>query len=198
MHAKNFIDLTGRKYGYYTVLHLAEPQITPNGKKRTMWTCRCICGVIKDVWAEHLKRRPNISCGCKKRTTLNDLTGFEINYIRVKSRAESVLKSDGKFRTMWNCICLICGTDFVAAASDIKSGRRYSCGCLLSKIRSEIHLEDFSGRKIGRLTVRERAPDYIKPSGSKEKKYQELEAYKIVFEEALGRLVYLKGKEVTL
>lgn len=168
MHSPNFVDLTNQHFGFYVVLGEAPSHIQPNGNIVTMWYCRCICGKIKIVAGNHLKSRPNISCGCQKKTTLKDLTGYTNEYIKVESRAPGQLKGNGKYRTMWNCICLACGNRFVETSYQITSGKRKSCGCLVSKIRSKMHLNDLTKTKHGRLFIESRADDYVKPSGSKD------------------------------
>lgn len=169
MHAHNFQDLTGKVFGYYTVLHEAPSRIQPNGNHVTMWTCRCICGKIKDVASNHLKSRPNISCGCMKRTTLEDLTGKIYNSLLVESRAESTQRTKSnpkKMRTMWNCRCLICGKKKVLAASTLKSGVQKSCGCLEGLLKSKAHLNDLTGKTVGDLLIDSKADDYVKPNGA--------------------------------
>ena len=167
MHAKNFQDLTGKYFGYYKVIKEAEQHIQPNGNIVTMWICQCVCGTIKTVAGNHLKSRPNISCGCMKKTTLEDMTGWIFDNYMVESRAPSILKGNNKYRTMWNCKC-VCGKTFIASASEIKSDKRKSCGCMISKIRSKQRLDDLTNIKYGRLTVKNRADDYVRPSGNKE------------------------------
>ena len=78
-----FIDLTGQKFGRWTVINRAENKVLPSGQKRTMWHCQCDCGNEKDVSADSLKSGQSKSCGCfhKDRiaeTTLTDLTGRHI------------------------------------------------------------------------------------------------------------------------
>lgn len=54
------IDLTGKRYGYFTVLHFIEIK-----NKRTYWSCICDCGNIITVDAGHLRNGLKVSCGCK-------------------------------------------------------------------------------------------------------------------------------------
>ena len=168
MYSKKFIDLTGMHLGYYDVLGEAPPRIQPSGKVTTMWYCRCVCGKINIVEGGHLRNRPNISCGCIKKTTLIDLTGQTYNWIFVKNRAEDRRKSNGKFTTMWNCKCLLCGKMFIETGYKIKNGIRKSCGCISSKLKSESHLIDLTNTKHGRLLVKSRSENYNKPCGSTE------------------------------
>ena len=59
------IDLTGRKFGYVTVIGQSRIHIQPSGRKRVMWKCRCeACGKEFEVRQDALK---NIeSCGCRR------------------------------------------------------------------------------------------------------------------------------------
>ena len=52
-------DLTGRVYGYWTVLEFAGRE---KGKK--MWKCVCKCGTIRNVIEGSLIYNKSKSCGC--------------------------------------------------------------------------------------------------------------------------------------
>ena len=58
---RNFIDLTGNKYGKLTVIE--RNGYTPNGKT-IKWKCQCDCGKIVDVAMNGLKSGTTQSCGC--------------------------------------------------------------------------------------------------------------------------------------
>lgn len=60
----NYIDETGKQYGYWTVLR-REGQ-TPD--KRAAWRCRCVCGNEKVLNGSHLRTGRTKSCGCMNRT----------------------------------------------------------------------------------------------------------------------------------
>lgn len=59
-----FNDLTGMRFGSWQVLYQSVNRITPSGYSRTMWTCICDCGRIKDVDASNLLSGASVSCGC--------------------------------------------------------------------------------------------------------------------------------------
>ncbi len=59
-----FQDLTGQTFDRWTVLARAANRTTSGRFALTYWTCRCICGAIKDVRAASLTRRKSMSCGC--------------------------------------------------------------------------------------------------------------------------------------
>jgi len=51
------IDLTGQKFGRWTVICEA-------GQK---WLCQCECGVVKKIWGHFLKDGQSKSCGCLRK-----------------------------------------------------------------------------------------------------------------------------------
>jgi len=57
-----FIDLTGQKFGYWTVLYRTNEK-SGNEKK---WMCRCVCGKEKGVNGSSLRSHSSVSCGCMK------------------------------------------------------------------------------------------------------------------------------------
>ncbi len=82
-----FIDLTGHRYGRFTVVELVEPHITPKGKIRTQWKCLCDCGAERIVATCNLRNGTSRSCGClsrelaRKRLTKHGLAGTKIYYV---------------------------------------------------------------------------------------------------------------------
>lgn len=58
-----FQDLTGRRFGMLTVIERTENG--PHGKTR--YLCRCDCGTMHTVSADHLKSGEVSSCGCLKK-----------------------------------------------------------------------------------------------------------------------------------
>lgn len=172
MHAKNFKDLTGMHFGYYDVLEEAPSRIQPNGNIVIMWKCRCVCGKIKIVSSNHLKNRPQISCGCMKKSTLIDLTGQVFNLIKVIDRAPDTTRgTKGKKRVNWNCECLACGKLFILDAYNIKKGVQKSCGCINGYFKSQAKLNDYTNKTVGRLYIESRAEDYVKPSGGTDRRW---------------------------
>lgn len=121
-----FKDLTGKTFGYFTVL-----ERTTNSKAgRARWKCLCKCGNIVVVQGSNLPNGHAYSCGCYKREEvsqrcLDDLTDQIFGRLTVVSRA-----SDNKSgKTRWNCKC-ICGKETVVHATALKSGASTSCRCL--------------------------------------------------------------------
>lgn len=74
------IDLAGQRFGRLTVLYRVDNTITPNGKSRVTWHCKCDCGNECDVLGNYLRIGDTKSCGClsslidRKKYNIYDLT----------------------------------------------------------------------------------------------------------------------------
>ena len=61
---KKLIDITNCRFGKWTVLYKFN---NPNKQdKRTLWTCRCDCGTIRNVDSYRIRSGGSKSCGCSK------------------------------------------------------------------------------------------------------------------------------------
>lgn len=56
-------DLTGQKFGYWTVIERAENHPST---RSVQWLCECECGTQRVIRASALKRGETKSCGCHK------------------------------------------------------------------------------------------------------------------------------------
>lgn len=61
-------DLMGRRFSRWLVIGRAE---SADRRRRPRWSCRCDCGVVRDVCAETLTRGVSRSCGCLQRDTVS-------------------------------------------------------------------------------------------------------------------------------
>ncbi len=57
-------DLTGRRFGRFTVISPVEDQRFPCGAIKRRWLCVCDCGTQKMVFGHFLKIGNTKSCGC--------------------------------------------------------------------------------------------------------------------------------------
>jgi hypothetical protein len=57
----NTVNLQGQTIGSWFVMEHAGVR-----EGHTFWTCRCVCGTVRDLPAYRLKRRHSNSCGCEK------------------------------------------------------------------------------------------------------------------------------------
>lgn len=68
---KELIDLTGRRYGYLTVLGRDYDRKT---RGKVFWMVQCDCGTIKSVDGSPLRDGRTKSCGCRKRERFIQMT----------------------------------------------------------------------------------------------------------------------------
>ena len=81
----SFVDMTGKRFGRYTVIARAEN--SKDGCAR--WICKCDCGNVKTVLGQSLRRGSVVSCGCFHREDLI-------------SRLTTHGKTKTRIRNIWN------------------------------------------------------------------------------------------------
>lgn len=138
-----FIDLTGQVFGKLTVLYRDELFINSNGKRRTMWRCKCQCGREKSIRRDALISGKTKSCGMCS----NDITGQKFGRLTVIEK----VGTDNVGHLMWKCKC-DCGNEVVVLATNLIQHCTQSCGCLHSEICSA-NGDDLISQKFGKLTV---------------------------------------------
>lgn len=57
-------DLSGMKFGRWTVVNEAEPIITKSNRRIRYWHCICDCGTKRNVRENSLIQGKSMSCGC--------------------------------------------------------------------------------------------------------------------------------------
>lgn len=128
---KNFVDLTGQRFGRLTVIKQA-----PSRKERTFWLCRCDCGKEKEITAYSVVHQTR-SCGCLQRertseSSRHDLIGKRFGRLIVVDFAGHIGKNNKEIA--WKCKC-DCGAIKVVRASCLRNGQTRSCGCFQKENR---------------------------------------------------------------
>lgn len=59
-HARNFIDLSGQRFGRLVVLE--EADLSDN--RTVIWKVKCDCGVVFNALGTNLRNGTTRSCGC--------------------------------------------------------------------------------------------------------------------------------------
>lgn len=90
---------------------------------------------------------------------LNDLTGQRFGHWTVKCRAGK----DKNNHALWLCDC-DCGNEGVVLGTNLIRGLSTSCGCEKKK-KFDDEIQKLIGCKFNKLTVIERAQNYISPKG---------------------------------
>lgn len=119
---KKFIDLTGRRFGNYTVVSHVMGQY---------WLCRCDCGTEKTLFSPNFTRSKSPMCrDCADKAKIIDLTGQRFGKWTVLSLAKP------KF---WNCRC-DCGNESVVTRGNLTSGGSTQCEkCRVSELHKPTH-----------------------------------------------------------
>ena len=157
IQGKNIEAMVGQRFDMLTVIKRVEDHISPKGKHVSQLLCKCDCGNEKIVTINYLKSGTVKSCGCLNKA--EDLTGQRFGKLVVLERAEDYVSPKGIHMIQWLCKC-DCGKEKVFTTSSLKSGEVKSCGC-----KHYNRLIDLTGQRFGRLTVMERAEDYVSPKG---------------------------------
>lgn len=124
-------DLTGKTYGYLTVLHRIEDYISPKGIHKLSWRCKCKCGKEINVRGTNLKSGAVKSCGCAKlevpQCIRKNLKGLKFGKLTVIDE----IPIDNNCKSKWLCKC-DCGNECIVITSQLTTGKTKSCGCLKS------------------------------------------------------------------
>lgn len=154
---KNTIELMGKKFGRLFVLGRSD--VILGKSDEAIWKCLCDCGNTINVRGYSLRTGNTKSCGClyeerkkvrdtskeikQPRIPIEDLTGKTFGRLKVIS----VVKRNNGYCTYY-CKCQ-CGNYVDVFETDLISGRKKSCGCLLNEYFTH---RDISGIKFGKLT----------------------------------------------
>ena len=70
-----FVDISGKRFGNLVAIEREQDVVQPNGRRngrrRVVYKCRCDCGNIVTVRADHLRSGATKSCGCMQRELLS-------------------------------------------------------------------------------------------------------------------------------
>lgn len=116
----NFIDITGQRFGKWTVLKRVKND--KNGSPKFL--CKCDCGNLKEVLSFTLRNGESTNCGCYLKERANKEIGKKYNHWTILEKAESNKYGQAK----WLCRC-DCGNLRKLYLPYIKNGSSKSCGC---------------------------------------------------------------------
>lgn len=160
--AKRVGDLSGQYFGLLKVNRLV-------GKDKyydKLWECECKCGNITVVRQKHLRSHHTESCGCRK-PQLDDYVNRQFGFLTVRERTDDyICPGNGKHYVQYKCEC-VCGNIVTVIGLNLKNHSTISCGCK----KPHGVFDDLSGKRFGYIYVKERADDYVNPSGRKLVRY---------------------------
>lgn len=142
--AKKTKNLSGMKFGKWTVIKGAPDVVYESGQIQKQWLCECECGTRRVVRGANLKSGKTKSCGCAKQ---DDLTGQRFGHLEV-------IGLDGyrNNRRRWICRC-DCGMEIAVSTHRLTAvhGGTQSCGCKKGQIGAKVQggrlYKIFSGMK---------------------------------------------------
>ena len=130
-------DLTGQKFGRFTVIKRVEDHVTKSGKKMVQWLCKCDYGKLFITLSANIKTGTTKSCGClaseiaKEKMdkyhasiVLEDLTGQILNGFNVIGKTKPY--KDPKYglcHQQYICECVDCGNVKIIRADTLKQGK---------------------------------------------------------------------------
>lgn len=136
--SKDFLDLTGKKFGRLEVISKNKER-SVNGYIH--WNCVCECGNRVVVSTSNLTNKDISkrvqSCGCLKREIASKrfsskLDGKVFGKLTVLYRAGTQVQGNGDKKSLWHCRCE-CGTEIDVIGKNLLNGNTQSCGCVVSR-----------------------------------------------------------------
>lgn len=126
-------SIKGLRFGKWLIID--KPYRAKDKQNNTIWcSCKCDCGITKEIRYASLYSGESKSCGCGKLTTNIKGQTFGNVYVLSESYREiAPHKRKKSISTLVDCQC-VCGARFTAKANALLSGRTKSCGCRREKI----------------------------------------------------------------
>lgn len=139
----SLIDLTGQRFGRWTVIEKAESK-----NRAVYWKCICDCGTVKDVKAASLRNGDSKSCGCYHKekvaqilsktgkNNLKNILGQTFGDLTVIRPSD---KRSPNGHAYWWCKCS-CGNEIEVLSNRLINNNITHCGCktILSKGEEKI------------------------------------------------------------
>jgi len=120
--SKNIIDLTGKRFGWLTVVAITEERIHGS----VVWLCKCNCGNETKGLSTSLIGGGKKSCGCL--SGIKNRIGQRFGQLIVIALAKERYHEGA----VWICKC-DCGNEKMIPVTALVSGHTKSCGCLHKK-----------------------------------------------------------------
>lgn len=139
-------DLTGKKFGYLTVINFIK-----DDTKKTRWLCKCDCGKNKIVLAYALKDETVRSCGClKQNVAIEKINKKKEIYINSKHNKLTIIDLYIKNKRIYaKCLC-DCGNEANTTLNRVISKSTASCWCSRSEsVRLDFGMSTFNDLLYG-------------------------------------------------
>lgn len=167
---REFLDLTGEKFGRLTVESINQEK-TKDGYIH--WNCSCECGNNVVVSTSNLTNKDVSkrvqSCGCLKKESASKrfsgkLEGERFGQLTVLYRVGTQIQGNGDKKSYWHCKC-DCGTEVNVIGKNLLNGNTQSCGCVVS--RGELLVRKYLNRKNIRYCTQKTYEDLRSSNGGR-------------------------------
>lgn len=165
LNDKGVEDLSGRRFGYWTVLSLSDRRAAGNV---ALFQCVCDCGSESLVAGSRLKSGGSKSCGCyKKEAMANRRIKRSVSFVGQRFGRWTLLRYLGTVGAFnrFECQC-DCGTVSAVNEQDLKNGSSSSCGCGRSETIFQVKSIDLTGQRSGKLVAVQVVPQRQKTKRS--------------------------------
>lgn len=168
--SKEFLDLTGEKFGRLTVESINKEK-TKNGYIH--WNCVCDCGNKVIVSTSNLTNKDVSkrvqSCGCLKRESSSQrfsskLEGMKFGKLTVLYRTGTQIQGNGDKKSYWHCRCE-CGTEVDVIGKNLLNGNTQSCGCVVS--RGELLVREYLNKNNVKYYIQKAYDDLRSSNGGR-------------------------------
>lgn len=185
------IDITGQRFGRWTVLEKVENK---NGRD-AKFLCLCDCGTKKEVLGKNLRNGQSKSCGCYKNEKASNFmkewnknNSNKINLTNQKfgllTAIEETSQRTSQGAVIWKCKC-DCGNIHYVSTSNLKGKHSVkSCGCLDSSY-GELLIENI---------LKENNIEYIKEYRIKELNNKRFD-FAIIKNNTIQRFIEYDGRQ---
>lgn len=167
---REFLDLTGKKFGRLTVESINQER-TKDGYIH--WNCSCECGNHVVVSTSNLTNKNILkrvqSCGCLKKESASKrfsskLEGERFGQLTVLYRVGTQTQGNGDKKSYWHCKC-DCGTEVDVIGKNLLNGNTQSCGCVVS--RGELLVRKYLNCKNVRYCMQKTYEDLRSSNGGR-------------------------------
>jgi len=140
-------NLTGQRFGRWTVMGPETEASAASTKTEPKWLCQCDCGTRRAVLERSLRYGGSRSCGCMAHENARKSASLQLEgqtFGELKVLAED--RSQKRRGTWWICQCS-CGNICTVQGTLMVNGRKTHCGCKSQP--KKYRTVDISGRKYG-------------------------------------------------
>lgn len=117
------IDLTGKKFGKWTVMYRVQDYPSKNNWPKPRWHCKCECNKEQDIVGYYLTSGK--SYRCRSCVLSKDITNNQFGFMIADTNTWKIKAHS----FVWNCHCVKCNKKYEIATNNLRSGSYRKCNC---------------------------------------------------------------------